>query len=107
MVLNLGSYSYSRAFGCSSLKDGERSNILELDAVYWMASCTKLITAIAALQCVERGHFTLDEDVTRLLPELKEIQVQTNDKAGAEKPALSKAKKIITLRYDHNSSPAI
>ena len=29
---------------------------------------TKLMTAVAALQCVEAGFITLDEDVSRYLP---------------------------------------
>ncbi|KAG0652835.1 methylbutanoyltransferase [Hyphodiscus hymeniophilus] len=56
------------------------------------------MTAISALQCVERGQFTLDEDVTQQLPELKAIQIQTGcDSAG--NPVLEKAKNKITLRY--------
>jgi CubicO group peptidase (beta-lactamase class C family) len=98
MPENPGSYSYARSFGVCSLKDGEASKHLELDAIYWMASCTKLITAISALQCVERGQFTLDEDVTRLLPELKGIEVQTRAENGDGAPILTKAKNTITLR---------
>lgn len=57
------------------------------------------MTSIAALQCVERGQFTLDEDVTRLLSELKDIDILTGFEEGTEKPILVKAKKTITLRY--------
>ena len=53
---------------------------------------------MAALQCVERGHFTLDEDVTRLLPELKDIEVQVPSKDGEGPPTRVKAKNAITLR---------
>ena len=81
------------------MKDGEDAKPLELDAIYWMASCTKLMTAISALQCVERGQFTLDEDVTRLLPELKDIQVQISVENGTGTPVFAKAKNMITLRY--------
>lgn len=42
------------------------------DATFWMASCTKLLGTIAALQCVERGQISLDEPVRTILPELKE-----------------------------------
>ncbi len=40
-----------------------------------LASCTKLLTSIAALQCVERGLLQLDEDVVRVLPEFKDIEI--------------------------------
>jgi CubicO group peptidase (beta-lactamase class C family) len=81
------------------LKDGCESGPLELDAIYWMGSCTKLMTAISALQCVERGQFTIDEDVTRLLPELKNIQIQTGLDIVTGLPVLVTAKNKITLRY--------
>ncbi|KFH44129.1 hypothetical protein ACRE_050780 [Hapsidospora chrysogenum ATCC 11550] len=95
-----GTYAYTKSFGFRSLKDGGgASQRLELDALFWMGSCTKLMTSIAALQCVERGHFTLDEDVTRLLPELKDIEVQTSSKDETGAPVLVKASKTITLRH--------
>lgn len=81
------------------MKDGDASQPLELDAVLWLGSCTKILTAVAALQCVERGHFTLEEDVTRLLPELKDIEVQIPAKDGAGPATRVKAKNTITLRY--------
>lgn len=59
------------------------------------------MTAIAAVQCVERGQFTLDEDVTRLLPELKDIDILRGFEDGTEKPILVKATKKITLRSAH------
>ncbi|KAI9737715.1 MAG: hypothetical protein M1818_005719 [Claussenomyces sp. TS43310] len=94
-----GAYSYAKSFGVCSLKDGDISKPLELDAIYWIASCTKLMTAISALQCVERGQFTIDEDVTRLLPELKDIEVQTGFEKATDVPVLAKAKNKITLRH--------
>ena len=78
-----------------------------LDTVFWMGSCTKLLTSISVLQCVEKGYFTLDEDVTRLLPELKDIEVQIPAKVedGVETaPTRVKAKNVITLRCVHNQS---
>jgi CubicO group peptidase (beta-lactamase class C family) len=64
----------------------------------WLASCTKLVTAIAALQCVERGLFSLDEptDTDRLLPEWNNPTILTGwDDDG---PILRLAKEKITLR---------
>lgn len=70
-----------------------------MDATFFLASATKLLTSIAALQCVERGQFALDEDVTRLLPELKDIDILTGFEEGTENPTYTKATKTITLRY--------
>lgn len=39
-------------------------------SVFWLASCTKLLTAVAALQLVEDGLIALDDSVEEVLPEL-------------------------------------
>lgn len=94
--INLGKFYYSNAIGASSLRPGGEP--LHLDSVMWLASSTKIMTSIAALQCVERGQFTLDEDVTCLLPELKDIEILKGFEPGTQKPILTKATKKITLR---------
>jgi CubicO group peptidase (beta-lactamase class C family) len=66
-----------------------------------MASCTKLMTSIAALQCVERGQIGLDDDVSRVLTELRDIQIITGFKEGTEEPILKTAENKITLRQEH------
>ena len=70
-----------------------------------MASCTKLMTTVAALQCVERGLLRLDTDITDVLPELKDIDIlvkMVDDGSGGKKPVLKKSKGKITLRYVKN-----
>jgi len=57
------------------------------------------MTAIAALQCVERGQFTLDEDVTRLAPEFKGVEILKGFEKESERPVLMKAENKIMLRY--------
>lgn len=48
------------------------------DDIYWLASCTKLITTVACMQLVEKNLLSLDDaDVLeRLCPELKEVKVR-------------------------------
>ncbi|RDW66697.1 beta-lactamase-like protein [Coleophoma crateriformis] len=92
-----GKSYYAKAFGFNSLKDDQKP--MTVDSVFWIASCTKLWSSISALQCVERGLLTLDEDVTRLLPELKDIEVLKGFEQDSGKPILVKAKKTITLRH--------
>jgi CubicO group peptidase (beta-lactamase class C family) len=77
-LLNLhpGSFTYSKAFGAQSLEPPtEQRKPLEKDAVMWMASCTKLMTSICAMQLVERGLVSLDEPVYTHIPELKEFKI--------------------------------
>lgn len=64
----------------------------------WIASCTKLLTATAALQCVERGLLELDSDITGLWEPLKGIEIL---KGWSEdgKPILEKPKEVVTVRY--------
>jgi len=66
--------------------------------VYWIASCTKLVASIAALQSVERGLITLDESLSAHLPELasQPIIAATGEKEFFE---LREATNPITLRH--------
>ena len=69
----------------------------DADTLCWIASCTKVMVSVAALQCVERGWFTLDEPVEKFLPELSapQILLKIDEKTG---PTLKPATKKITLR---------
>jgi CubicO group peptidase (beta-lactamase class C family) len=72
---------------------------MTLDSTFELASCTKLITTIAALQCVERGQIGLDDDLSPTLVELREARIITGFEEGTEKPIFKKVDNIITLRY--------
>lgn len=86
---------YSKAFGKRSLdKDAEDITVDDIMALY---SASKLVTSIAAMQLVERGLFTLDEDVSSVLPEIGELKVLTGMK-GSE-PNFEEKKSQVTLRY--------
>lgn len=70
---------------------------MTIDTTFWIASCTKLLTTIAALQCVEKGLLSLDADISNVLPEWEAPEILTGfDDAG--EPQLKKATKHITLR---------
>ncbi|VUC22992.1 unnamed protein product [Clonostachys rosea] len=64
------------------------------DQVFWLASCTKLITSIACMQLVEQGKLALDDgdELEELCPELRDIKVLKSDGSMSEK------NKQITLR---------
>ncbi|KAL8696750.1 MAG: hypothetical protein Q9201_007499 [Fulgogasparrea decipioides] len=61
----------------------------------WIASCTKLVTSVAALQLVENGRLGLDDDVGQILPEIAELDIITGFDAG--KPQLAKRQNKVTL----------
>ncbi|KAF5332035.1 hypothetical protein D9758_014589 [Tetrapyrgos nigripes] len=83
------------AFGFKSLKPDAAK--VDLDTTFWVASCTKLMTSIAALQLVEKGLVDLDEDITRVLHEWKDAKILTGfDDDG--KPITRLARNKMTLR---------
>lgn len=67
-------------------------------AIFSIASMTKAITTTAALQLVERGLISLDEPVSKHLPEFQNPEILTGfDAAG--KPVLRACTKPITLKH--------
>jgi CubicO group peptidase (beta-lactamase class C family) len=68
------------------------------DTVFAIASMTKLLTSVAAMQLVERDKLTLDEPAARIDPTLDSPQVLDGfDAKGA--PQLRSARKPVTLRH--------
>lgn len=67
---------------------------MDLDTVFWIASCTKILATIACMQAVEQGILALDDhkQVYKLCPELEKVQVLQEDGTLVDK------KKEITLR---------
>src|ERR1700761_7598471 len=87
--------TWTKSFGAVSIEDGAAD--MKDDTIMWIASCTKLMTTVAVMQCVEKGLFTLDEDISRILPEWKSPDILTGFEKTGE-PILRKATKIITAR---------
>lgn len=87
---HLGKSDFSFA---ASKEDGQ---YLE-DTVLEIASLTKLVTVVAALQIVEKGLINLDDDVSKLIPSFAEQPVLDGFDADGE-PLTHKRKNVITLR---------
>lgn len=86
---------YAGAFG---RRDVSKDAVMTADTVFWIASMTKAVTSVAAMQLVERGRLTLDDPLGALLPELAAPQVLEGfDADGA--PRLRPAKRPVTLRH--------
>ncbi|KUI52858.1 Acyltransferase LovD [Cytospora mali] len=96
-----GKFYYSKSFGVRSLKEPLVKEALSLHSTMWIASCTKLLTSIAAMQCVERGLVSLDQDVRPILHELQNldiIQAMADDHGGEGVLSMRKNVAPITLR---------
>ncbi|HLZ28241.1 MAG TPA: serine hydrolase domain-containing protein [Chloroflexota bacterium] len=86
---------YSGAFGKRVVgQDAE----MTLDTEVWIASMTKAVTSVAAMQLVEQGSISLDEPISNHLPELAAVPVLDGfDANGA--PVLRAPRRPITLRH--------
>ncbi|HJU19570.1 MAG TPA: serine hydrolase domain-containing protein [Stellaceae bacterium] len=90
-----GEIVHQGAFG---LRDRASGAAMTPDTIFRIASMTKAVTSVAALQWVERGRIGLDEPVGRFVPELAAPRVLEGfDAAGA--PRLRPARRPITLRH--------
>ena len=86
---------YEGAFGVRELAKGPD---MTLDSVFRIASMTKAITSVAAMQLVEQSKLKLEEPVPNIDPALGSPQVLEGfDAAGT--PRLRPAKRPITLRH--------
>jgi CubicO group peptidase (beta-lactamase class C family) len=86
---------YEGAFGSRDLVVGPA---ITLDTIFRIASMTKAVTSVAAMQLVEQHKLDLDEPIGAVVPELASPQVLEGfDSAGA--PRLRPAKRPITLRH--------
>ena len=86
-----------RSTACAGVRGVDNPHPMTPDTMFSIASCTKAVTSVAALQLVERGLVDLDAPVGEHLPALAAPRVLTGfDAAGA--PLTRPAAKPITLR---------
>jgi methyl acetate hydrolase len=84
---------YEAAFGERVLGQGTS---MTQDTVMWIASMTKPVTGVAAMQLVEQGRLDLDEPAAKVIPELGTVKVLEG--WDGDKPRLREPKGVITLR---------
>ena len=72
--------------------DAEDPRPIGPDSLFHIASMTKAVTAVAALQMVQEGRIGLDEPISTVLPEIKQIEILNLD--GSRDPGT----RPITLR---------
>ena len=71
---------------------------IQADTLFQIASMTKAITSVAAMQLVETGRLGLDTDIGAILPDLADPQVLTGLAADGT-PQLRAATGPVTLRH--------
>jgi CubicO group peptidase (beta-lactamase class C family) len=86
-----------RLTACAGVRGVDDARPMTPDTLFVIASCTKAVTSVAALQLVERGLLNLDAPVGERLPALAAPRVLSGfDSAGA--PVTRPARTPITLR---------
>jgi CubicO group peptidase (beta-lactamase class C family) len=94
LVVDRDGVTYQHAAGQRSLG---AAPAMDQDTVFWIASMTKAIGSVAALQLVERGKLSLDGDLAPLLPDLAGLEVFDGLNADGT-PKLRPARGPVTLR---------
>src|SRR5271168_3318097 len=95
MAANGNSILYSGAFGT---RDSSGAPVTA-DSIFAIASMTKAITTVAALQLVEQGKVKLDVPVGQYLPQLSNLEVLDGFDPGTGKPRLRPARTPVTLKH--------
>ena len=95
MVAKQSSILYAGAFG----QRDSQGVAVTTDSIFAIASMTKAITTVAALQLVEEGKLKLDEEVSKHLPQLEKLDVLEGFDEQTGKPVLRPAKTPITLKH--------
>ncbi len=84
---------YEGAFGMRAL-GGQAA--MTLDTLFWIASLTKAVTSVAAMQLVEAGRVGIDQPLGALVPKLADLQVLDGFDAAGQ-PRLRPARRALTL----------
>lgn len=82
------------AVGWANIEDNQ---LMKTDAVFWIASMSKPITAAALMLLVDAGLVSLDDPVEKFLPEFKDVWVAVEQ--DKEHMLLKRPKAKMTVRH--------
>ena len=95
MASGPGGAEYLAAFGVRTIAGPEA---MTADTIFWIASCTKLVTSVVALQLIEAGRLSLDQPVDELLPDFADLPILDGHDADG-KAQLRAARDRPTVRH--------
>lgn len=87
---------YRGAFG---LADAATARPLAPNALFRIASMTKAVTSVAAMQLIEAGRFQLEDPVGKYLPDFEHLSVFASFDAASGDYQLRPAAKALTVRH--------
>ncbi|MDP3908294.1 serine hydrolase [Novosphingobium sp.] len=95
MIVDRDGVRYARALGVADTASGAP---MAVDTLAQIASMTKALVSVGAMQLVEQGKLSLDGDIGAVLPELANPQVLEGFGDDGQ-PLLRPAKRPLTLRH--------
>ncbi|MBI4886983.1 MAG: beta-lactamase family protein [Acidobacteria bacterium] len=87
---------YRGAFGTADASSGRA---LAADAMFRIASMTKAVTSVAAMQLVEQRRLSLDDPAAKYLPELADLKVVASFDARTGAYTVRPAARTVTVRH--------
>jgi len=96
MVVDRRDILYQGAFGIADVGSGRP---LAVDAIFRIASMTKPVTTVAAMQLVEQRRVSLDEPAEKYLPDLANLKVFQTFDAQTGAYTLRQATRTPTVRH--------
>jgi methyl acetate hydrolase len=96
MAADRGGVFYQGAFGLADLAPARP---LKLDSMFRIASMTKAITSVAAMQLIEQGRLGLDDPAEKYLPQLAGLPMFESFDAATGDYKLRPTTKSITARH--------
>ncbi|HEY4168437.1 MAG TPA: serine hydrolase domain-containing protein [Reyranella sp.] len=94
MVADESHELYRSAFGFADL---EKRQALRVDDVFFIASMTKIVTALACVQLIEQGRLGLEDDASAIVPKMVAKVLAGFDANG--QPLLRAPKRRVTVRH--------
>ena len=64
---------------CAGYADSAKTKPASSDDLYWVYSATKVITCIAAMRLVEEGRLSLEDPVSKYIPEYDSVMIKNAD----------------------------
>ncbi len=87
---------YSGAFGVAQ---GSPARPMTIDAIFRIASMTKALTSVAAMQLAEQKRIALDDPVSKYLPAFANLSVLTSFDAATGEYKIRPAARPVTVRH--------
>ena len=95
---------------CVGYSDSAKTKPTSPSDIYWIFSASKVITCTAAMRLVEEGVISLDDPVSKYLPEYASLKVKHKDGSVTDAKNVMTVEHLFTmtggLTYDHNT-PAL